>query len=174
LLGFAFLLFLPPLSILFSVSIVVTGVIYSFFRLKKYFLVKNFYTGFVVSQLLLLGAANISNEAILYYFIFSVFFFIGSLISDLRDYDGDKTIDIKTLPVHLGYNLTRKITYFLLIGLSVLILGSSLYSLFPVFTFILIIFFFLIRDNPKMAHFSEGISLISLVVWLYWFKLLGY
>jgi len=172
LLGFIFSLFLPVLSILFSFSIVITGMIYSFFRLKKYFLVKNFYTGFGMPQLFLLGAASLSKEVILFYFVFSIFFFIGSLISDLRDYGGDKAVGIKTLPVYLGYVLTKRIIYFLLIGTLVFILQLNLYILFPMLIFAMIMFFFLFKDKPKMAHFYGSTSFVFLIIWLILIKIL--
>jgi len=166
LLGFIFSLFLSIVSILFCISIITTGIIYSFFGLKKYFLVKNLYTGFGIPQLFLLGAMSLNSQTILYYFLISIFFFTASLISDLRDYEGDRIVGIKTLPVYLGYNVTRKIIYILLIIILLLISALNLYYLFPISIFVLIIFFFIVRNNPRIAHFSSKISLLFWLIWL--------
>jgi 4-hydroxybenzoate polyprenyltransferase len=165
LLGIFFSLLLSPLSVFFCMLFITVGVFYSFFRIKQYLLIKNLYTGFGITVVFLIGIISFSSELFWYYFLISVFFFTGSLISDLRDCEGDESVDIKTLPV-LEYNLTRKIIYFLLITLSVLVLGLNLYNLFPMLVFIPIILFFLIKNKPVIAHLSGGISIIFLVAWL--------
>ena len=91
---------------------------------------------------------------------------MGSLISDLRDYKGDKIVGIKTLPVYLGYRWTKKIIYSLLFGISVFILQLNLFYLLPLLLFIPLILLFILKNKPEMAHFYGNISLIFLTAWL--------
>ena len=158
-------LFLPLYSIFFTIIGITVSTIYSLFKIKKYFLLKNIYTGFGATQLFLLGAGGITIEIIQHYLLIAFFIFIGSIISDLRDCEGDKSVGIKTLPVYFGYDLTKKTIYFLLIILSVLILGMSVYNLFPMLVFVPIMFFYIVKNKPIIAHFSGVISLIFLVAW---------
>jgi len=159
------LLFALPLSFyssFFTVMEIIIGITYSLFRIKKYFLLKNIYTGFGVTQIFLLGAGNITIEIIQYYLLISFFIFIGSIISDLRDYKGDKNKGIRTLPVSLGYNKTKELVYFLLTVFFILILiYSDLLVLLP---FALIMFFSLYKNNPSFAHSCGGFSLIFLTL----------
>ena len=169
LLAFIFSLFLPIVSILFSVSIIITSIIYSFFNIKKYFLVKNFYSGMGTPQLFLLGAASLTFTVILYYLLISLFFFVGSLIADLRDYKGDKITGIKTLPVYIGCERTKNIVYLSLSLFLVLVLQSNL---FPISIFITLMIISIFKRRIETAHFLGGISLIFLVGWLSINKLL--
>ncbi|ODS37220.1 MAG: hypothetical protein A7315_04265 [Candidatus Altiarchaeales archaeon WOR_SM1_79] len=164
LLGFIFSLFLSAVSIFFYITSTITGLLYSRFRVKRYLLVKNLYTGFGASQVFLLGAASFTNEAVMYYFLFSTLFFIGSIISDLRDYKGDKAAGVTTIPVHFGYNLCKKFIYLLLIAFSILILKLNLSELVILLPFVLLMVFFLNRNRVDAAHTSVIASLIFLVI----------
>jgi 4-hydroxybenzoate polyprenyltransferase len=154
-----FSLFLSFYSIFFTMLGIISCTIYSLFRIKKYFLLKNIYTGFSVAQVFLLGANNITIEIFLHYLLISFFIFISSIISDLRDYKGDKISSIKTLPVFLGYDKTRKIVFILLVFFSFLIIHSQFIILLP---FSFVVLFFVYKNLPKNAHFLSGISLVFL------------
>jgi len=156
-------LFLPFVSILFSMSIIVTSIAYSFFNIKKYFLVKNFYSGIGTPQLFLLGAGSLKFPVILYYLLMSLFFFASSLIADLRDYRGDKFVGIKTLPIHIGYERTKSIVYLSLALFLALVLQSIL---FPISIFIIPMIVSVFKERIETAHFLGGISLIFLTGWL--------
>ena len=67
------------------------GFAYSYFRVKEIFPWKNIYTGLLVGLTFLYGA-----EAGL-----------PTVVSDLRDYEGDKQARIKTVPVHIGKSNSR-------------------------------------------------------------------
>jgi len=161
--GIFFSFFLSPYSIFFCLLGVVVSITYSFFRLKEYFLVKNFYTGFGASIVFLLGAGNFSINILEYYLLFSLLAFIGSSISDLRDYEGDKLSNIKTVPVYLGYETGKRIDFVLLgiFSLSILFF-SNLVILLP---FPLLIFYFLYKNKAKIAHSFLGSSFIFSAFW---------
>jgi 4-hydroxybenzoate polyprenyltransferase len=162
-LGFFSSLLLPMYSILFYLFGLVVSIVYSFFRIKKYFLIKNLYTGFFATLMFLIGATNMTSEVIQYYILISFFIFILSIISDLRDYRGDKVSSIKTLPVSLGYNPTRILVFLLLSIFSSIILNSHFMILLP---FSLLIIFFVYKNRPSIAHSLGGFSLVFLTLFL--------
>jgi 4-hydroxybenzoate polyprenyltransferase len=164
LLGLFFSLFLSIHSILFYLFGIIVSIVYSFFRIKKYFLIKNLYTGFGVSIAFLIGAANINIKIFWYYFLFSFFIIIISIISDLRDYKGDRFSHIKTLPISLGYNTAKKFVFLLLSIFSLLVLFFS--NLFVLLPFVFLMFYFLYKNNPSLAHSYGGASFIFLTFWL--------
>ncbi len=164
LVGFYFSTFLSFISVTFYLLGVLVSVIYSFFKLKKYFLVKNIYSGFGVSLVFLLGASSIAYETVEYYILISFFIFIASLISDLRDYEGDRLSNIRTLPVSLGYDNCKKLVFAFLSLFSFTILFFSGFIILLPFTMVMI--YFLIKNKPTLAHSCEGLSFVFLAIWL--------
>lgn len=161
--GFFFSFFLSVYSILFCTLGIFVSISYSLFRLKNYFLVKNLYTGFGVSLVFLAGASYVSYDIILYYLSISFFIFIGSAISDLRDYTGDKLIKINTMPVSLGYDNAKKIVCVLLLFFS--LITVYFHYLIILFPFTLVIFYFLYKNKPNIAHSFELVSFVFLLFW---------
>lgn len=142
---------------------IIASIVYSFFRLKKYFLIKNLYTGLAAGLIFLIGTINVSIEIIQYYLLISFFIFIVSIISDLRDYKGDKASYIKTLPVSLGYHTTKIIVFLLLGVFSFLVLNSHLIILLP---FSLVVLFFVYKNRPNIAHSLGGFSFVFFALFL--------
>lgn len=163
-LGLFFSTFLSIYSMFFFLVGIFVSLTYSFFKLKKHFLVKNFYTGFGASLVFLVGATYLTFEIVEYYILISFFIFIGSTISDLRDYEGDRLTNIRTLPVYLGYDTGKKIVFVLLSVFSFLILFFSGFTL--LLPFALVMIYFLLKNKPTLAHSCEGFSFIFLVLWL--------
>jgi len=163
--GFICSLFFSGYSVATFLFILLLNFSYSFFSIKKYFLIKNLYTGFVISLAFLFGAAAASTltaEVVIYYLLMSFFIFIGSLISDLRDYAGDKKTGTRTLPVILGFDKTKKLVYLLFSLFSFMVI------LLPKFTILLpfvLIMVWLLRKNVSFAHSFGGLSLIALIMW---------
>jgi len=149
-------------SILFTIIGITVCTIYSLFRIKKYFLLKNIYTGFGVAQVFLLGANYITVEIFSHYLLISFFIIIGSIISDLRDYKGDKIVGIKTLPTMLGYDRSKEVTFLLLI--SYMLISSSYFPILLPFPLIMI--YFLYKNNISTAHSCVGLSFVFLTFWL--------
>ena len=115
--GFLSALFLSPVAVIFYVSSALSGVIYSYYRIKNIFPLKNVYTGLSLTQAFMIGAANagLIGDMLLYTISLFLLLFVASLVSDLRDYEGDKAIGINTVPVVLGYEFTKKISFVALI-----------------------------------------------------------
>ncbi|EGQ43806.1 MAG: 4-hydroxybenzoate polyprenyltransferase related protein [Candidatus Nanosalina sp. J07AB43] len=83
-------------------------------RLKEIPLVKNMVVGFSLGLLWISGGVSSlsgsSPNLVLGIFLFlSIRVFIGSVIPDIRDIEGDRKAGITTLPVALGVDRTRKI-----------------------------------------------------------------
>jgi len=165
--GLLFSLFLPVYSLFFAVMATASGVTYSYFRLKRYLLLKNVYTGFGVNLIFLMGATAgvfVTSEILSYYLLISIFILIGSVISDLRDYEGDKALNIKTLPVRLGHNKTKYLVTFLLAVYTIsLLFFTKVIILLP---FSILMFFAVRSDKPSLAHSLSVYSLFSLAFWL--------
>ena len=155
------------MSILF-VLILAANFFYSLLRVKKYFLVKNLYTGLGISLAFLYGALTVSKingEIIAYYLLMSLLIFIGSVISDLRDYEGDRKTGVNTIPAVLGFGRAKKFVYVLLLLFSVMILIFEKFII--LLPFAVITFLFLQKDVISSAHLIGGLSLIFLAMWLF-------
>jgi len=164
-LGIFFSWFLSPFSVLLSISAVFVSMSYSAFKVKRIFLLKNLYTCFSIGMLFLIGSININGEVITYYMLLSFFTSIISMISDLRDYEGDKHSNFNTVPVFLGYDRARKFIFILLLTFSTtIIIFSRLLILMPYVFFML---YFIWKDRPKLAHAYGGGSWIFLAFWFF-------
>ena len=147
-------LFLSKASILLCIFAIITGIIYSRARIKEIFPMKNIYTAGALSIAFWTGALNapLNSNMILYSIPITMLLFIASIISDLRDYKGDKSLGIKTVPVVIGYSNTQKIIYAtILIFLSTIIFlkMDGLYALIPFTIHALLL---LKQNKPNIAH----------------------
>ncbi len=160
-------------AMIFSIIFIALGILYSFFRLKKYLLIKNIYTGFGMIPMFLSGTINQPFDQLLinYSLFFAIFITVGSIVSDLRDYKGDKASNFNTIPVYFGYDNAKKITYSSISALSLVILYLNILKLLPLIIFMPLTIYFIYTDKPKRAHLSGGISIIILLVYLIIFSL---
>ncbi|MBN2331160.1 MAG: UbiA family prenyltransferase [Candidatus Aenigmarchaeota archaeon] len=163
--GIFFSLFLSTYSIVLIATSILTLVVYSFLKLKKYLLLKNVYTAFCIALSFLIGAASsglFTLEITIYYCLVVFFLFIGSLISDMRDYEGDKKAGIRTLPVHLGYERTRNMVCALLVvGIPLVLIFSKFMVFIPV---ILMTVLAVLKNRPGLAHALGGLSFVLLML----------
>lgn len=166
-LGLIFSFFLSRISFFFSITMTFVGVVYSLFRLKRYFLIKNFYIGLCLPILFLIGAGALNAQIIFYYILLFAFFFAGSLIADLRDCEGDGKTGLATLPVKMGYRKVQVLTAAILAYVSFLIMYLGLRHFFPISFLSFVMLMLLVKDKIKSAHFLGGISILATVVW--WF-----
>ncbi len=156
---------LSYMSLFFYLLLLVVGLVYSYFRIKNIFPFKNLYTGFVLSIVFFIGStANsyLSISMVNYYLLISLHIFTISLISDLRDYAGDRETNLRTLPVVLGYSLVKKLIYLLLSLFAFLTLLTESIFLYPLMPFITPIAIYLRKDRPGTAHLWEMISFMLL------------
>lgn len=159
---------LSLLSFVFVSLGLFAGILYSFLKIKRrYILVKNIYTALCVNHAFLLGASAggvLTPEIFLLYLLFSFLIFISSIVSDMRDYIGDRITGAKTLPTRFGYDKSRYFVGFLLAVYSVsLLVFTSIIMLLP---FTVLMLLAIKQDKPSVAHSLSGCSLIFLTLWL--------
>ena len=164
-LGAIFSLYLSKLSVAVYFLLSITGAVYSYFRIKSIFPFKNLYTGFILSLVFLLGSAansSITMQMIIYYLAISLHIVVISLISDLRDYEGDKSAGIKTVPVAFGYYACKKIIYGLLILFTLSVIALNLEGLFSLLPFIIPMVIYLKMNKPYHSHVAQMFSFMFL------------
>ncbi len=172
--GLASVLFLSTLSILFYISSALSGIIYSYQRIKTIFPLKNLYTAMSLTQAFMIGAVNVSVtiDMLLYVLPLFLLLFVASLISDLRDYTGDRLAGIRTVPVVLGYEFSKKVLYFVLIIFLTTIFAFGLYGLLPLVAFIPPITLLINLDQQKKAHLTIMASFMCLPFGIYLLKII--
>jgi len=166
-------LFLSNASLAVYILATVTGVIYSRFRIKEIFPLKNIYTAGSLLTSFLVGAFNapIGLNIILYSIPVAMFLFIASLISDLRDYPGDKSSGIRTLPVVLGYDAAQKIVYVMTVIFLLLVVYLKLAGLYLLLPFLVPLLLLLWLKKPDLAHLCAIYSIIFLPLGVLLYKL---
>jgi 4-hydroxybenzoate polyprenyltransferase len=145
------------------------GTVYTYFRLNlRSFshLIKNLYGALGLPIIFLLGAGSLKTEVIIYYFLFSIFIFGGSIVADLRDYTGDKKIGKKTVPVVVGYSKSKIISCAIILAFASLIFCLELKSFFLLGAASLLMIVLVAKDMPKHAHLTGGLSFLVTSLWL--------
>jgi len=164
-LGILISVFLSISAVLFSILFLITSMTYSFFKIKRYLLIKNLYIGIIMNWIFLLGVNNfITIEILQYWTVIFLMFFTSSILADLRDYKGDKIAGHKTLPIVLGCDKSKKNVYFLLALSSALILLFRFYNFLIFLPFFILTYFLMSRNKFSDAHIWSGLSLIFVVI----------
>jgi len=154
-------------TIALTIVVLVTGLAYSKFRIKRYLLVKNVYTAAVMSLIFFMGAVSglPTPETIVSYFaaIF-MFFFAGSIISDMRDYEGDIKTGIRTLPVLAGLTKSKVLVCSITALMIVSIIAFDLPNLYILAVAAAIASATAVLAKPHAAHNIGGLALIALAI----------
>jgi len=162
LVGMSVSVLLVPASTFFFALFAVMLFIYSFFRVKRYLIIKNVYTAFGLGLVFLAGAimgASV-DSAFIPYLITSFFFLIGSIISDLRDYHGDRSCNIRTIPVVFGREDAKNILYFLLLSFFITVLAFGIHKLFILLPFVAAELYLIRADRPDHAHLFGTLAVL--------------
>ncbi len=167
--GFFFASLLSEFSILLYTLVVASGLLYSPLRLKRYTLVKNFNSGFVLPLLFIMGAGLLNLGVFLYYFEISLFIFAISVVSDLRDYEGDRKMKLQTLAVRFSYNFARNTVYLIMAAMGLILFSFQLEKIFFFLPFMLAMVFFLAKNRPLLAHTAAisaflGVTAYAIIV----------
>lgn len=141
-------------SSLFCIFSLILGYIYSKYRIKELFPFKNIYTAGSLILAFWVGALNTQSNlnVVLYSIPLFVLLFVASLISDLRDYTGDKKSKIRTVPVVVGYVFAKKINYYMSLFFSTYVLMLDLTKLYILLIFVVPIYVHLMQDKSQIAH----------------------
>ncbi|MCK4327518.1 MAG: UbiA family prenyltransferase [Candidatus Diapherotrites archaeon] len=155
--------FLAFESTIFYILSVLSGVVYSFLKLKKYTTLKNVYSAVGITFIFLMGASGnaFPVQSIQYALLFCGVILIGSIISDLRDVLGDEKAGFNTLPVRCGVEQTKGVIYSLVLLLLVL--------LFVLHSTVKILYIFLplsaalvAKERYHKAHTMTGYSFVAI------------
>jgi 4-hydroxybenzoate polyprenyltransferase len=162
--GLFSVMYLSYVSFIFYITAAISAFIYSRYRVKNIFPTKNLYTGLSLTQAFIIGAANapITKEMLLYIPSLFLLLFVISLISDLRDYEGDRLTGIRTVPVVLGYGFTKKIAYVVIGIFTASVFVFKLYGLSPLLLFVLPILSLVYLNKQKIAHLTIMVSFMCL------------
>lgn len=99
------------------------GVLYSYFRLKRVFLMKNLAVSLAASAVLLLVVVLYHPGPSLWLPLFGFFFLtclVNAIIYDVKDMEGDTRSGIRTIPGTVGIRKTRLICFCLLLPMVLL------------------------------------------------------
>lgn len=133
------------------------GLAYNVLGIKRLTIVKNVYTSFGISLIFMAGIPAFTLTALQYQSIVFVAFLVGSIISDLRDLEGDSHAGIRTLPVAMGEAKTRKLLFAMMAALLVMIVLSPRFlALLP---FELAVLALMAWRRAGSAHAAGGISM---------------
>lgn len=165
LLGLYFSFLLSVFSAAFFIMPLVAFSAYSSFRMKRYLFVKNIYTALASSLVFFIGAGEFTETAILYYLFVSGFVFIGSVISDIRDLDGDRAAGIRTIPIVFGEDLAKKFVHLSLLIVSILLIVSNLSGFFVLLPFAFLISLHLFKGDIITAHILIGVPFAFVTLW---------
>jgi 4-hydroxybenzoate polyprenyltransferase len=151
-------------------------IIYSKYRLKEIFILKNIYTGAGTGFVLVIGASasGTLTGAVIYPFIATFFFGImANMLGDIRGYAGDLAAGVKTLPVKMGLVPTARIFHTMMLGLSICILFG--YRAFlPIVPFTILISFFLAAGMNRAARYTLLCTFVSLSAFILMVKIQGF
>jgi len=150
-------------------SILATGIAYSKFRIKKYPLVKNIYTAIVMSAFFFMGATDgpaIPAVFIVYFAAMFAFFMAGSIVSDVRDYEGDRKTGIKTLSVLLGLRKSKLLIAGFVTTLAFFTIAFGLWNLYTFTAIAIAATAIALSGRPHIAHTMGGLALIALTLQL--------
>lgn len=117
-----------PDAFIVSIVQIVIGVIYSIFRIKRYFIFKNMIVAITWGATALFSGIyynRLDTSLMLFFLIFTLQFFVNNMIFDIKDIKGDRACNIKTIPNTFGARKTIRIGY-IINTLSVLILISNI------------------------------------------------
>ena len=127
-----FYIFLPGiifqknfLSFAIALLPLVIAILYSVFRLKRFFLVKNISIATAVCASVLIVPAYYENWTGVWGILFLFFFFMiltNTIFFDIKDIKGDSVFRIHTLPVILGIPVTKNICSVLVAAAFIMII----------------------------------------------------
>lgn len=173
------------LTLAMSLMPVISAFIYSYFRFKKIFLVKNILVaaswGFSV---LLVGAYFQIFDLFLFmvYLFFTLQFLVNVIIFDVKDLKGDSLYKIKTLPGEIGLDNTKKscfgiLSFLVLIWIVIMSITTKALVLLPFLVYVAL--FVKYSDKYQRSPwwyygiFVDGEFLAILFILLIWWFIWG-
>ena len=168
-LGFIASFFLSFYAWMTYLILMMLSVIYSGARIKERFLVKNIYTGFVISFALIIGAAANqppSMAMVPYAAVVFVLGFAANILGDMRGREGDASIGMVTLPILFGLEKTRVALYALLSLLVASIMFLKHPVFYPIIPFAIMSMLFLWKNCMRLSRMAMLSSFVSLPLFM--------
>ncbi|MCD6513164.1 MAG: UbiA family prenyltransferase [Thermoplasmata archaeon] len=169
---FVIILMIPLLSGIFY-SIKIASV-----RLKDIFLMKNMIIAFSCTSVAVAPFfySNDINALILVAYFFFIKIFINTIIFDLRDVEGDRKANVRTVPVVIGVKKTEKILLLLnstlLIWVVMIMNVEKISSMLPVFLISIVYgYFYIIQFSRRKIYNRLIYDLTTDGEWNYLFLL---
>jgi len=113
------------IAVIAAISPLIIAFSYSYFRLKRFFLVKNILISTGVSCSVLIVGAYYNDFAIRLLLLAIIIFgsiLVNTIIFDIKDLKGDKLCQIQTIPVKCGIRTTKFCCFVLLLPLFLIAL----------------------------------------------------
>jgi 4-hydroxybenzoate polyprenyltransferase len=167
---------LSPLSFEIYLVSMAASFAYSAFRVKKFFPMKNVYSGFFMSTSFLIGATagnQILGGMLPYFLLVFLIGLTGNLLGDVRGYEGDKIAGVKTIPVRLGTKTAKRMIHFNFGLFSFASMLSGYLMLTPIIPSLTATSFFLNRDDHGKARSSMVSTFLILVPVLVLIKIIS-
>lgn len=172
-----FISFLLPITFVLLYSLLMfLSVVYSGLGVKRMFVIKNIFTGFTIALTFLAGSV-VSHELdfeVLSYFPFIFLFGLTlNILGDIRGYEGDRFAGVKTIPLAFGKNTAKKLVYLITGVFTVSVVVFRFANLYPLIPFMLLISFFLHRDDHRKSRISILSSFIFFSLFILVLNLTG-
>ncbi len=160
------LILLIPLIAGFVYSIKIGGI-----RVKDIFLMKNAIIAFSCASVAIMPFFY-SLDYTKLLFIYSFFFmklFLNTVIFDVRDVEGDRANNIRTIPVRLGVEKTKNMLHIMNLLIFALIMIGAMHGIFtkylPILLFSIIYAHFYIRFSDRMPRWAYDFAVDG--EWIY-------
>jgi 4-hydroxybenzoate polyprenyltransferase len=174
--GFLSALALPLISLMIYLICMFAGFAYSFFRIKRFFLMKNIYSGTFIAAPFLIGSTTGNEFAIgmiPYFLLILLVGFTSNLIGDVRGYRGDMLAELRTMPTVIGIRTSKGLIHFNLIMFSFVVLALGYVTMIPMIPFLGAVLFFLNRDNHIMVRSSMASTFFVMILAVFLLEVMG-
>jgi len=138
------------------IIIMVLALCYSGLRVKRILILKNLFTGSVIALAFLFGAGAshpITSGVMMYYIFITTWAFAGNLIGDLRGMEGDRIVNLRTMPIAFGYQESRLMVYLLYAFLIAFMVIFNMVPLFFTIPFAVLTLFYVARNDMKTSRY---------------------
>ncbi|MCK5023358.1 MAG: UbiA prenyltransferase family protein [Candidatus Aenigmarchaeota archaeon] len=155
--GFVFSLSLPQISFIFYLLTISLAVAYSGLRIKSIFIIKNVFTGLIITFSFLTGAVmsnTLNFNVIVYLPIIFIFGITLNILGDIRGLEGDIKSGVKTIPAIFGEHVAKKVVYAITALFLSIVIIFELIMVYPLVPFMILISFFLKGNNHKGSRIS--------------------
>lgn len=145
----------------------IIAILYSIFRLKKYYIVKNLMVGSAwgVTPLVVGFYFGVFNLSVLTLSIFfALGFFINTVIFDIKDTRGDYLYKISTLPTVIGAKSTRHVCMIVDLFSGMILLLSIASGILPLKALVLVPFLAYIFAYITLSAKRSGVTFYGLTV----------